>query len=81
MLKTIKKIKSIFEKPKPDPVQENLIWALAEALLWRDEEVSMAAIPSPIRQQPNAKRYYNDAVYLLEWMGRYLQKNPLEEQK
>ena len=44
---------------------EDFVWALAEALLWRDEGVSCGAIPAPIRQQPDAKKYYDDAEYLI----------------
>ncbi len=43
---------------------------LAEALMWRDEDVSLAAIPSPIEEQPERDKYYEDAEYLLDWIGR-----------
>jgi hypothetical protein len=48
--------------------KERFLWALAEALLWRDGCPSMGAIPSPIKEQPNAKRYYEDAKYVLEFV-------------
>jgi hypothetical protein len=43
---------------------------LAEALFWRDEEVSAAAIPDSLTKQPQyiRDRYYDDAEYLIEWL-------------
>jgi hypothetical protein len=61
-----------FNFSKKEVRDDPFVWALAEALLWRDEEVSAAAIPAPIREQPEAKRYYDDALYLI----RYVVGNP-----
>lgn len=63
--KAINKVRTLFHKGqnRDDP----FVWKLAEALLWRDEEVSGAAIPSPIKEQPEAKRYYDDALYLIQF--------------
>lgn len=52
--------------PRNDP----FVWDLAEALLWRDEEVSMAAIPRPIREQPEADKYYDDALYIIKYLTK-----------
>lgn len=49
---------------------DEFIWELAEALLWRDEEVSLGAIPSPIKMQPEASRYYDDARYLIDFVTK-----------
>lgn len=51
---------------KKDKVRDNeFVWSLAEALLWRDEEVGIGAIPTPIKEQPRANIYYDDALYLI----------------
>jgi hypothetical protein len=55
--------KSSFERDK-----ERFLWVLAEALLWRDDCPSLGAIPSPIKEQPDAKRYYADAKYILNYV-------------
>lgn len=58
-------IRNFFKADVSDTRTDEFIWALAEALLWRDEEVSIGALPSPIKEQPHASRYYDDAKYLI----------------
>lgn len=54
-------------RPRAEVKDDPFIWDVAEALMWRDEEVSFAAIPSPIREQPDAARYYADAEYIVKF--------------
>jgi len=72
----IKVIRKFFKcKVHAETRDDEFIWSLAEALLWRDEEVSMGAIPSPIKEQPTANRYYDDAKYLVQFLtGRWGKK-------
>lgn len=58
---------------------DEFVWVLAEALLWRDEEVSIGAIPSPIKQQPDANRYYDDALYLIQYVTNRTTNNSAGE--
>lgn len=62
----IKIIRQFFCCSIADSRDDEFIWALAEALLWRDEGVSAGAIPAPIRKQPDASRYYDAAKYLIQ---------------
>jgi hypothetical protein len=57
--------------------REEFLWALAEALMWRDESVSMAAIPLPIKEQPKEERqrYYADAKYIAKFVYLQVSKN------
>lgn len=53
---------------------------LAQALMWRDEEVSGAAIPSHILKQPEEfkNRMLEDSKYLLDWIDRWYKKQEKE---
>lgn len=68
MIKLIRKFFSVTLIEEPNMRQDEFIWALAEALLWRDEEVSAGAIPSPIKQQAQGYKYYDDAKYLIQFV-------------
>lgn len=72
-------IKGFFRCSTKESANDEFVWALANALLWRDEEVSMGALVGDVRYQPEAKRYYNDALYLIKYVtGRW---NDLEEEQ
>jgi hypothetical protein len=65
-MKMWKVVKQFFKCSIAIGREDQFVWALAEALLWRDEEVSMGAVPTPIKEQPEAARYYDDALYLIK---------------
>ncbi len=48
----------------------DFVWTLAEALMWRDEEVSIGAIPASIHDQPERQRYFRDAKYLINFVNK-----------
>jgi hypothetical protein len=67
LYKFFQKFLGVSEEEKPERDDE-FVWNMAEALLWRDEEVSPASIPAPIKEQPDANRYYDDALYMINFV-------------
>lgn len=64
----IKFIREIFKaKANCNTRSDEFIWTLAEAL-YRDEKVSIGAIPLPIKEQDCANRYYDVAKYLIQFV-------------
>lgn len=61
----LKYLKELFSR-NVHTENEEFLWAVAEALLWLEEEPSMGALPAPIKEQDNQtqKRLYADAKYL-----------------
>lgn len=73
----IKFIKELFNKDCKE--DDSVLWYLAEALLWRDNNASVVNIPAPIKEQPDAQRYYDDAVYIAEFVKSQL-KHPMKRE-
>lgn len=74
----IKFFKRFFQSDLSEERNDEFIWMLAEALFWRDEEVSIVAIPHSIKKQTFAKKYYDDAKYLIDFVNEKIEQPPTE---